>query len=81
MIALVLGEGTYLIVSGLAVGLAVALATTRLLHGMLFGVSAVDPATFVAIPALLAGVAVAACYLPARRAARIDPWTAIRSHS
>jgi ABC-type antimicrobial peptide transport system permease subunit len=60
------------------VGLAGSLALTRLMNKMLFGVSAYDPLTFVAVASLLIAVALAACYVPARRAMRVDPMIALR---
>ena len=63
---------------GLILGLAVVLVLARFLTSMLYGVSPSDPVTFVGISFLLAMVALLACYLPARRAARIDPMIAIR---
>ena len=74
----VLGEGTLLILLGLAIGLAAALALTRFLASLLFGVSATDPLTYACVVVLLALVAITACYLPARRAARVDPMIALR---
>jgi len=59
-------------------GLLVAVAFTRLLKGLLFGISASDPLTFAAIALLLAGVAVLACWIPARRATKVDPLEALR---
>jgi predicted lysophospholipase L1 biosynthesis ABC-type transport system permease subunit len=79
VVALVMRRGSALIVVGIALGLLGALALTRLLQNLLYGVSARDPLTFGAIAALLAVVALVATYLPARRAARVDPLTAIRS--
>src|SRR5690606_5592991 len=76
---LVLRQGGAVVAAGLAVGLAGALALTRLMRGMLFGVSPTDPATFVALTALLALVGAAALSLPARRAAHVDPVEALRS--
>ena len=76
---LVLREGLRLVVIGLPLGLAAALAAVRLLSSYLYGVSATDVATFSAITALLAGVALVACYIPARRAATVDPLVALRS--
>ncbi len=72
------GEGMRLVVIGLAVGLLGAVALTRFVRTMLFGVSPADPLTFGAISAALAAVAFLACYIPARRATRVDPLVALR---
>jgi len=75
---LVTAEGVKLIVGGLGLGLAGALAVTRFLSGTLYEVSPTDPATFAVISIALAAVALAACYLPARRATKVDPMVALR---
>jgi putative ABC transport system permease protein len=75
---LVVRHGMSLTGLGLAIGLAGAFALTRLLSAMLYGITATDPLTFVAVPLALAGVAFCACYLPARRAAKVDPMVALR---
>jgi ABC-type antimicrobial peptide transport system permease subunit len=67
-----------LAVCGVALGLAVSLALTRLMEALLFGVSATDPVTFVGIALLLLVVAIAACWIPARRATKVDPMIALR---
>jgi putative ABC transport system permease protein len=74
----ILREGAGLAVVGVAIGSASALALSRALAGLLFGVRATDPATFVAVAALLLAVALAACYIPAQRAMRVDPMVALR---
>jgi predicted permease len=76
--ALVLRQGVLLTAVGLALGLAGAFALTRFLASQLYDVGATDPRTFVAVPLLLGAVAVLACYIPARRATRIDPVEALR---
>jgi predicted permease len=78
IVKLVLGEGLRLGLVGVLVGIASALALTRVMRNLLYGVSATDPLTFFAVSAVLVGVALAACYLPARRAARVDPIVALR---
>ena len=75
---LVVGEGAKLALGGVAIGIVASLAITRLLSSLLFGVSATDPITFVAVAVLLAAVALLASYIPARRAMRFDPNTALR---
>jgi putative ABC transport system permease protein len=77
-VRLVVGQGMRLMLVGLALGVAGALALTRLMARLLFNVSAADPATFVFIAAVLVGVALVACWIPARRAARVDPMAALR---
>jgi predicted permease len=78
VLALILRQGAKLALSGIAIGLAAAWLTTGLLVKLLYGVSATDPLTFAAIPLLLITVALLACWLPARRATKIDPIIALR---
>ncbi len=75
---LVLGQGMRLALAGVAVGAAGALALTRVISGLLFGVSAFDPITFVAMAALLVAVTAAACIIPGMRATKVDPLVALR---
>jgi predicted permease len=79
IVRLVLGRGLVLVGAGLAVGLALALGISRLLSNFLFNVSSVDPITFIGVPLLLGGMALAASYIPAFRATRIDPVVALRA--
>lgn len=78
LLKLVVGQGMILVLIGLVIGVGAAFALTRLIEKLLFGVSATDPLTFVLIPLLLAGVALLACWIPARRAMKVDPLIALR---
>jgi predicted permease len=75
---MVLRQGTMLALVGVAIGFAAALGLTRLMTNLLFGVTAHDPLTFIAVAALLILIALLACYIPARRATRVDPIVALR---
>ena len=78
LLKLVVGQGMILTLLGLVIGVAAAFSLTRLIAKLLFGVSPTDSLTFIVIPLLLAGVALLACLIPARRATRVDPLVALR---
>jgi len=75
----ILGQALRLAVAGIVIGLGLSIALSRLVASQLIGISATDPITFIAVPLLLCAVALAASYIPARRAARIDPLIALRA--
>jgi putative ABC transport system permease protein len=78
VLGLVVGQGMRLAAVGLILGLVVAFAAMRVMSSLLFGVSAHDPLTFVGVSLVLAVAAVLACYIPARRATKVDPIIALR---
>jgi len=76
---MILSEGGVLVAIGLALGVVGALSLSRLMQGLLFGVAAHDPITLIGVGAVMAAVGVGACWIPALRAARIDPGIALRA--
>jgi len=78
VLKLVMRQGVYVTSIGIGIGLAAAIAATRLLAPLLYGIGASDPATFAVVAVGVTVVAILACYLPARRAMRVDPAVALR---
>jgi putative ABC transport system permease protein len=78
VLRLVVGQGAGLVLAGVAIGLAASFAATRLMRGLLYGVSTTDPFTFAGVSILVVLAGLAACYIPARRAMRVDPVTALK---
>ncbi|MGH9850563.1 MAG: FtsX-like permease family protein [Blastocatellia bacterium] len=80
VLRLVIAQGMRLALLGAVIGIAVSLAVTQVMKSMLFGLSAMDPVTYAGVTLLLSLVALAACWLPARRATKVDPLAALRHH-
>jgi len=78
VLKLVVGQGLRLTLLGVAIGFFISLAVTRVMAGMLYGVKPTDPVTLVSVSLLLTAVALLACYIPARRATKVDPMVALR---
>jgi ABC-type antimicrobial peptide transport system permease subunit len=78
IIQMILRQGFKLALMGIVIGLVAAFALTRLIKSLLFGVSTTDPLVFVLVPAVIALVVLAACYIPARKATKVDPVVALR---
>jgi ABC-type antimicrobial peptide transport system permease subunit len=78
VLGMILREGLKLVALGVVLGVTAALMLTRLLEGMVYGVSMSDPLVFVLVNILMVAVALTACYIPARRAMRVDPLVALR---
>ena len=77
-VLLVLRQGTMPVLAGIAAGFVASLIATRALSTLLYGISATDPVTFAVVSLFLAAVALAACYIPARKATKVDPMIALR---
>jgi ABC-type antimicrobial peptide transport system permease subunit len=75
---MIMGNGLKLALAGVGLGVGAAFALTRLMASLLYGVTASDPVTFIATSLLLTAIALLACYIPGRRATRVDPITALR---
>jgi ABC-type antimicrobial peptide transport system permease subunit len=78
ILRMILGQGARLALIGTGIGIAAAFGLTRLMSSQLFGITATDPVTFLSVAVLIVLVALAACYIPARRATKVDPIVALR---